>query len=265
MRGLLILSLLIGVNVCYAAYEDYDEFEVMEIGVERAMDGGTVYTEHYLNEVYYIINLGTPGFIRPALYNILRRDKRVDNEGYYQFYPGIPDGTNRDLDFYIEAQGRGFFVIKMPNNTHAYTRDGRFRVDYRNRLVTLSGNYPVFGEGGVIYVDPNKDFTSSRSGVLYNGGEAVDRLKIVVFESIKEMALKLESIDGSFFIAKEELGVLSGFEHYAVLQGFIDYQNPQRSYNYDFSTVKHAYTAAYKTAFLISNAIKTSGSISSPQ
>lgn len=252
-------------TLCFAVYEDYDSFEVEEPGVEMAMNGGSVYSEHYLNEVYYIINLGTPGFIRPAIYNVKRLDNKVDNEGYYEFYPGVPDVTNRDLDFYIEAEGRGFFVIQLPNNLFAYTRDGRFRVDYQGRLVTVSGEYPVLGERGIMYVDPTGDFSISRSGLLYNNGEVVDRFRILVFESTTEMALKLDSIDGAFFIAKEPLSILEGPEHYAVMQGYIDLQNTQRSYMYDFTTVKHSYTAAYKTAFLISGAIKTSGSMSSPQ
>lgn len=260
-----VLLFCCGLMSIFAIYEDYDGYEVREVGVQRAMDGGAVYTEHYLNEVYYTINLGTPGFIRPALYNVRREDSRVDNEGYYEFYPGIPSETGRDLDFYIEAKGKGFFAIQLPNNTIAYTRDGRFRVDYQNRVVTLSGSYPVLGESGVIFVNPDVGFMVSRSGVLFNGGEAVDRFKIVVFESLREMTEKLESVNGTFFIAKQELAVLEGPTHYAVLQGFVDYQNPQRSYNYDFTTVKHAYTAAYKTAFLISGAIKTSGSMASPQ
>ncbi len=253
------------ITICFGVYEDYDDVEIQESGVEMAMNGGSVYAEHYLNEVYYIINLGTPGFIRPAIYNVRHTDNKVDNEGYYEFNPGVPDVTNRDLDFYIEAKGRGFFVIQLPNNLFAYTRDGRFRVDYLNRLVTLSGEFPVLGERGIMYVDPKGDFSVSRSGVLYSNGETVDRFRILVFESTLEMATKLDSLDGAFFIAKEPLSVLEGPEHYAVMQGYVDFQNTQRSYMYDFTTVKHSYTAAYKTAFLISSAIKTSGSMSSPQ
>jgi len=265
IQVLLISLVLLCSQYCFAAYEDYDAAEVFERGVEQAMDGGTVYTEHYLNQVYYIINMGTPGFIRPGLYNIRRKDSRVDNEGYYEFYPGVPDKTDRDLDFYIEAKGRGFFMVQLPGNSFAYTRDGRFRVDYQNRLVTLSGNFPVMGEAGPIFVDPEGDFLVSRSGLLYNNGEPIDRLRIVVFKSQREMTEKLESLEGSFFVALRELDVETGPEHYAVMQGYVDYQNPQRSYGYDFTTMRHSYTSAYKTAYLISGAIKTSGTLVSPQ
>jgi flagellar basal-body rod protein FlgG len=45
--------------------------------------------------------------------------------------------TEKELDLAI--RGDGFFVINMPNDQVAYTRDGSFELDAQGRLVTLDG------------------------------------------------------------------------------------------------------------------------------
>ncbi|HGM4746402.1 flagellar basal-body rod protein FlgG [Stenotrophomonas maltophilia] len=56
------------------------------------------------------------------------------------FEQGAPQQTGRALD--VMVNGRGFFEVQMPDGSSAYTRDGSFKLNQDNQLVTSSG-YPV--------------------------------------------------------------------------------------------------------------------------
>src|SRR6185312_9335539 len=51
---------------------------------------------------------------------------------------GDLDTTNNPLDLAIE--GNGFFQLKMPDGTMAYTRAGTFQLDAQGHVVTADGN-----------------------------------------------------------------------------------------------------------------------------
>lgn len=47
--------------------------------------------------------------------------------------------TGNELD--VAIQGEGFFVVRMPDDTRAYTRDGSFKVNADGLIVTADGHY----------------------------------------------------------------------------------------------------------------------------
>jgi flagellar basal-body rod protein FlgG len=53
------------------------------------------------------------------------------------FVQGNLNNTGNDLDVAID--GRGFFVLELPDGTQAYTRDGTFTVDQNGQLVGVGG------------------------------------------------------------------------------------------------------------------------------
>jgi len=55
------------------------------------------------------------------------------------FSQGDMTQTNNQLDLAIS--GQGFFQVKKPDGTFAYTRDGSFKVDSEGKIVTSSGYY----------------------------------------------------------------------------------------------------------------------------
>jgi flagellar basal-body rod protein FlgG len=55
------------------------------------------------------------------------------------FTQGDMTQTNNQLDLAIS--GQGFFQVKKPDGTYAYTRDGSFKVDSEGKIVTSSGYY----------------------------------------------------------------------------------------------------------------------------
>ncbi len=54
------------------------------------------------------------------------------------FHQGTLTQTEGQLDMAIN--GRGFFQVRLPDGTLAYTRDGSFKLDDQGQMVTASGN-----------------------------------------------------------------------------------------------------------------------------
>jgi flagellar basal-body rod protein FlgG len=78
-----------------------------------------------------------------------------------QFSQGDITETSNSLDMAIS--GEGFFVIRKPDNSLAYTRDGSFKVDKNNRIVNAQG-YQL--EPGLTIPDDATSVTISRDGVV---------------------------------------------------------------------------------------------------
>lgn len=264
LKGIKLGMLLFAGGVLQQSIYAYtDHGEVQDLGVLSTVHALRAFQVHYTNYMFYTINTATPGFIETGVYNTRRADTRqVEIVPFYRWRAGPIKETGRALDFYIDANSRGFFVIKMPT-TLAYTRDGRFQMDSKGRLVTLSGYYPVQGENGDIYLSNDRDVTCSRSGMLYVNENPVDRLKIAVFKSYKEMQ-SFESLNGSFFVLTKDLETLEGPQHYAVMQRYIEENNVLKAITGDIMMAKNAYDVSTKTAHLINKAIGTAASLASP-
>ncbi len=64
-------------------------------------------------------------------------DGTVPSATTRDFSQGSTTQTNNQLDFAI--QGDGFFRVRMPDGTEAYTRDGSFKVSENGTIVTSNG------------------------------------------------------------------------------------------------------------------------------
>ncbi len=69
--------------------------------------------------------------------------------------------TNNPLD--VAINGEGFFIIRRPDNTYAYTRDGSFQVDRNGQIVTNQG-YML--EPGYRIPEDAIEVKMSRDGVI---------------------------------------------------------------------------------------------------
>ena len=77
------------------------------------------------------------------------------------FTPGSLHETGNPLDIAIE--GKGFFMVDMPDESTAYTRDGSFKLDSEGYLVTTDG-YRISGD---ISVSPDAaDIAVSADGIV---------------------------------------------------------------------------------------------------
>ena len=77
------------------------------------------------------------------------------------FSQGDVQQTNNPLD--IAINGEGFFIVRRPDNTYAYTRDGSFQVDRNGQIVTGQG-YTL--EPGFRVPSDAMQVNISRDGVL---------------------------------------------------------------------------------------------------
>lgn len=92
---------------------------------------------------------------------------------------GALKSTENPLNVAIE--GDGFFVVAAPQGVR-YTRDGAFRLNDQNQLVTADG-YRVRGQNGatIAAVDPAGSLTIDSAGRVFSGAQEVGRLEVASF------------------------------------------------------------------------------------
>jgi flagellar basal-body rod protein FlgF len=101
------------------------------------------------------------------------------------FSAGSLDLTGNPYDFALD--GSGFFQVKNQDQIQ-YTRDGRFKVDEQNQLVTVTEHLPVLDESGApITLIPGLDFSVSEAGVVNQEGVPVGRLGVVDFDDTTDL------------------------------------------------------------------------------
>lgn len=251
-------------SVKTTAFEDFGE--IQDRGVLANMYAINAFQVHYTNWMYYTMNVHTPGFIEQGVYNTRRSaSKNPEYVPFYRWRAGPIQETGGKLDFYLDAGSRGFFVIKLPTMI-AFTRDGRFMLDSKRRLVTLSGLYPVMGDTGeIVFPEGVKenDITVSRAGMLYAAGEPVARLRIAVFKSFTEMQ-SMDTLNGSVFVMTREMELLEGEEHYSITQGHLEQNNVLKGITGDILFAKNSYDVNVKSAQLLNRITGTASSLISP-
>lgn len=220
--------------------ENYQEFQDPSIRtVVQSMRATQI---HYNNALLYTMNVDTPGYIEIGGYNSLDRDGVIQMIPFYRWRAGPVVETLRPLDFYIDAVGKGFFQVSLPTGL-GFTRDGRFTLDSRRKLVMLAGNFPVLGERGEIFLPEGDEIAVSKTGLIFVDGAPVDRMKVVVFT--EKGINQLDTVNGSIFILSGE-GELNSAADYSVRQGFIEQNNIIKALIGDISSAKNTYEASAK-------------------
>ncbi|MDP3174682.1 MAG: flagellar basal-body rod protein FlgF [Phenylobacterium sp.] len=98
------------------------------------------------------------------------------------FTQGSLRQTGGSFDLAIE--GKGFFKISTADGER-YTRDGRFMLDDRGRIVTQQGDALLDEGGGEIVVDPQKGLmTIAADGAMSQGAERVGKVGAVSFDEL---------------------------------------------------------------------------------
>lgn len=127
-----------------------------------------------------VANVNTSGYQQKSLFQAALADVRLhdyENGPQNNQYNGLVGGiswhnqisgakidtamgalkhTERPTDFAIN--GDGYFVVQGPNNQPLYTKNGNFRLNQQNQLVTQEG-YPVLAaDGQVVLGTANPNF-----------------------------------------------------------------------------------------------------------
>ena len=245
------------------AYEDYGEIQTT--GARSSMQAMRSFQVQWSNYLFYTMNVDTPGFIETGAFNSRfvegENNSRIDVIPFYRWRAGPVIETNRPLDVYIEAASKGFFVIQLPR-TIGYTRDGRFKRDSTNRLVSLAGDYPILGENGEIVV-PLGSVSITEDGSIYVDGQFIDRLKIAVFPTYKEMQ-KLNSVNGTVFVLLEEAEILQGIEYYRLVQGHLEENNIVKALVGDITYATNGYKSNAKILKVLARSASTATQIANP-
>lgn len=129
------------------------------------------------------------------------------------FRPENLEETGNPL--HVAINGDGFFRIQTPNGIR-YTRDGNFRLNGENQLVTQTGD-PVLGEGGTVQLG-NGPLQIDAGGGIWMGGEIADRLAVVSFADLNA----LEKEGGNLYRLRNEEGGEEPPEDFAVRQGYLE-------------------------------------------
>jgi len=129
-----------------------------------------------------------------------------------------PSGNSMDT----ALEGSGFFTVQLSNGQQAYTRDGQFRLNSQQQLVTNTGN-PVLGDAGPIQFDPNSSdpVTISATGEVSQGSEQKGKLKLTDFNQ----AGLLTSLGGGLYRADNPALKPSVAATTHVRQGFVEGSN----------------------------------------
>ena len=145
-------------------------------------------------------------------------EQTLPPELYYlqtNFEQGSLEKTDNPLDLAIT--GNGFFAVETDEGTF-YTRNGNFKLNQDNELVTNQG-YRVLGESNPIQVNGN-DVVIRESGEVIVDGVVVDTIQIVDFDDKEQ----LHRNSYGLFVPDDEQQNQPA-QDFRIMQGFIEKSN----------------------------------------
>jgi len=95
----------------------------------------------------------------------------VYNASGTNFQQGTLDHTDRSLDLGID--GSGFFQVKTPDGTTAYTRVGAFQVDESGQLADMQGNVV---QPSILILSGATDLVVAPNGEIKGGVDGIETL-----------------------------------------------------------------------------------------
>ncbi len=242
----------------FATELEHPQAPQLDPGLKNVKDGMRAFQSHYTNYHLYTMNIYTPGYIEIGVYNENVNNK-IETVPFYRWRAGPFEETNGELDFAIEAESKGFFVIQLPFGI-AYTRDGRFQRDKNNRLIMLGGGYPVFGQNGEIFLPPGK-VTVTPSGAIFVNGDFIDKMQIAVFEDRSPLV----TLNGNiFYVDGGEPKLLVGEQFYKVRQGHLENSNVLKAITGDIMIARNSYEANARAAKMLTKLIGSSIQMANP-
>lgn len=111
---------------------------------------------------------------------------------YKNFDQGNLYETGKNTDFAIV--GNGFFTIQMNNGQTAYTRNGNFRVNDQNQLVTMEGHIVSVADGRPLITDFDDYGNLNSLGDTFFTGVGGYNIEDEVKQGFLEMS-NVESVD----------------------------------------------------------------------
>jgi flagellar basal-body rod protein FlgF len=157
------------------------------------------------------------------------------------FVSGETQPTRREFD--IAIQGDGFFEVQRPDGSHAFTRNGEFRLRADRTLTTASGFEVLSSSGSPITLVPGGGpLVVNPDGTLFQGETSIGKISVQRFAN---NALLIPG-EGGYFTAGGGLEP-QPVESPELLQGYIEGSNvtPLREM-VDLVVISRAYEANQK-------------------
>lgn len=102
------------------------------------------------------------------------------------FGTGQTEATRRDFD--VAIQGDGFFEVQMPDGSHAFTRNGEFKMRNDRTLVTSTGAEVLTEAGAPITLLPNgQPLAINRDGTLFQGDVSLGKISVQRFGNTAQL------------------------------------------------------------------------------
>jgi flagellar basal-body rod protein FlgG len=171
------------------------------------------------------------------------------------FTQGNATETDNPLDVVI--QGKGFFQVRQPDGTLAYTRDGSLHLDANGNIVSSVGNMlepqitiPPQGQSITIAADGSVSYTLPNQVAAQTAGQ----IQLANFQN----PAGLNSLGGNIYVPTDASGqpnvgtpagpeglgsLMQGYQeesNVSVVQEFINLIQSQRAYEADSKVVKAA-------------------------
>ena len=171
------------------------------------------------------------------------------------FAQGSPTQTDNPLD--VTIQGKGFFQVRQPDGTVAYTRDGSFHLDKDGNIVTSTGNpidpqitIPAQAQSITIGADGTVSYTLPSQ----TAGQVAGQIQLANFQN----PAGLNSLGSNLYLPTDASGqpnvgnpggseglgqLMQGYQegsNVSIVEEFINLIQSQRAYEADSKVVKAA-------------------------
>ena len=172
-------------------------------------------------------------------------------------YTDLGQGTFEftESPFDVAINGDVYFNINSYTGEQMLTRNGQWELDGEGYLC-LSNSGRILGENGEIYLG-NKDFTIDNDGVIYQDGQAVDKLLL----SYIDPEGNVDKFGANMFTSVQAGAVPEGTQ-YQIIQGA--YERSNIDVNYEMTMMMNAnriYEASSSLAKLLDSMNQKSSSI----
>ena len=157
------------------------------------------------------------------------------------YVSGEAQPTRREFD--VAIQGDGFFEMQRADGSHAFSRNGEFRLSAERTLITSSGDQVLSNGGSPITLLPGAgNIVINLDGTVYQGETQLGKLSIQKFADNSQ----LMSVDNGYFIPPANMDPET-VDNPQLLQGYLEGSNvtPLREM-VDLVLIARAYEANQK-------------------
>jgi flagellar basal-body rod protein FlgF len=157
------------------------------------------------------------------------------------FITGETQPTRREFD--VAIQGDGFFEVQRPDGSHAFTRNGEFRLRSDRTLTTANGYEVLSASGAPITLVPGGgSIVINQDGTIFQGETSLGKMSVQKFADNSQLIAQ----ESGFFIPAAGLEP-KPVENPELLQGYLEGSNitPLREM-VDLVVISRAYEANQK-------------------